>query len=69
VDHDQRTSVPGVCAAGEREDVAYARVRGTAVEFMLGWESGSVRPALFPARIGSITPRAVDRKPHDSPST
>jgi NADPH-dependent 2,4-dienoyl-CoA reductase/sulfur reductase-like enzyme len=75
------------------EDVAYARVRqfsgwreaklqtrcgmgscqgrvcGSAAEFLLGWKSESVRPPIFPARIGSLTPRAVDRKPHDSPST
>lgn len=75
------------------EDVAYARVRqfsswreaklqtrcgmgpcqgrvcGGAVEFLLGWKSESVRPPLFPARIGSLSPRAVDRTPRDSPST
>jgi NADPH-dependent 2,4-dienoyl-CoA reductase/sulfur reductase-like enzyme len=75
------------------EDVAYARVRqfsgwreaklqtrcgmgpcqgrvcGSAVEFLLGWKSESVRPPLFPARIGSLNPGAVDRTPHGSPST
>jgi NADPH-dependent 2,4-dienoyl-CoA reductase/sulfur reductase-like enzyme len=31
------------------------RVCGGAVEFLLGWKSESVRPPLFPARIGSLT--------------
>ena len=31
------------------------RVCGGAVEFLLGWKSESVRPPVFPARIGSLT--------------
>jgi NADPH-dependent 2,4-dienoyl-CoA reductase/sulfur reductase-like enzyme len=31
------------------------RVCGAAVEFLLGWKSESVRPPLFPARIGTLT--------------
>ena len=30
------------------------RVCGGAVEFLLGWKSESVRPPVFPARIGSL---------------
>jgi hypothetical protein len=32
------------------------RVCAAAVEFLFGWKSESVRPPLFPARIGSLTP-------------
>jgi len=32
------------------------RVCGGAVEFLLGWQTESVRPPVFPARIGSIAP-------------
>ena len=31
------------------------RVCGGAVEFLLGWKSESVRPPVFPARIGSLS--------------
>lgn len=31
------------------------RVCGSAVEFLFGWKSESVRPPLFPARIGTLT--------------
>src|SRR4051794_763670 len=32
------------------------RVCGPAVEFLLGWKSDSVRPPIFPARIGTLSP-------------
>jgi NADPH-dependent 2,4-dienoyl-CoA reductase/sulfur reductase-like enzyme len=34
------------------------RVCGGAVEFLLGWKQESVRPPIFPARIGSLTQSA-----------
>ncbi len=37
------------------------RVCGGAVEFLLGWRAESVRPPVFPARIGSLNRPPVDR--------
>jgi NADPH-dependent 2,4-dienoyl-CoA reductase/sulfur reductase-like enzyme len=34
------------------------RICGGAVEFLLGWRAESVRPPVFPARVGSMTQRA-----------
>jgi D-hydroxyproline dehydrogenase subunit alpha len=35
------------------------RVCGAAVEFLLGWKSDSVRPPLYPARVGTLTADAT----------
>ncbi len=39
------------------------RVCGPAAEFLFGWKNESVRPPLFPARIGSLLPDTTTKAP------
>jgi D-hydroxyproline dehydrogenase subunit alpha len=36
-----------------------ARICGPAVKFLFGWRTESIRPPIFPARLGSLTYKAT----------
>ena len=39
------------------------RICGAALEFLLGWQTGPVRPPVFPARVGSMSRQGPDPLP------
>jgi D-hydroxyproline dehydrogenase subunit alpha len=38
------------------------RICGPAVQFLLGWQTESIRPPVFPARVASLLSEAIEAK-------